>query len=65
MKSLLIAVAMTGTFAAPVSAHHKYISCDLADCAMTTFSSSWTSGQPLQVIEHQQSPAGQEQQSPE
>ena len=64
MKSLLIAVAVTGTFAAPVFAHHKYISCELADCAMTTFS-SWTSDQPLQVIEYPQSPAGQEQQSPE
>ena len=64
MKSLLIAVAMTGTFAAPVAAHHHYEACETARCDVA-ISSSLISDQPLQVIEHPQSPAGQEQQSPE
>ena len=65
MKSLLIAVAMTGTFAAPVAAHHHYEACETARCDVAISSSSLTSDQPLQVIEHPQSPAGQEHQSPE
>ena len=64
MKSFFFVAVLTGTFAAPVKAHHRYVSCGSADCATTTFS-SLTSDQPLQVIEHQQSPAGQGQQSPE
>ena len=64
MKSFFSVAVLAGTFAAPVSAHHKYTGCGLTDCAVPTFS-SLTSDQPVQVIQHQQSPAGQEQQSPE
>ena len=64
MKSFFFVAVMTGAIAAPASAHHKYTGCDLAGCAVPTFS-SLTSDQPVQVIQHQQSPAGQEQQSPE
>ena len=53
MKSLLIAIAMTGTFAAPVAAHHHYEACETARCDVAISSSSLTSDQ--------QSLAGQEQ----